>query len=164
MLPKCSGPNLQINPHSWISIGSDTRRWECISGFIDQKVLIFTQSKILKMFNPSTYGVGEPCRPLHVLVYCPLLKISLVNLIIPDLAKLFVADAPIKKNTKKIVLPPSQITLKFGIKNRPLFEGCNKHHKLCKFKADHQTWQNYCCNDLLSEGLAISLPPPGPLR
>ena len=107
--------------------------------FIHQKVLIFTQTKMLKMFNPSTYGVGEPCRPLHVLVYCPLLKISLVNLIIPDLAKLFVADAPIKKNTKKIVLPPSQITLKFGIKNRPLFEGCNKHHKLCKFKADHQT-------------------------
>ena len=44
-------------------------------------------------------GGGCPVAPLPCLVFCPLLKISLVNpyLKILDLAKLFVADAPIKK-------------------------------------------------------------------
>ena len=43
------------------------------------------------------------CHYPTALVFCPLLKISLVNpcLIILDIAKLDVADAPIKKHTHK---------------------------------------------------------------
>ena len=46
------------------------------------------------------------------LVFWPLLKISLINpyLKILDLAKLFVADAPIKKQIKKSIVTPSQST------------------------------------------------------
>ena len=45
-------------------------------------------------------------RPPPILVFCPLLKISLGNpyLKILDLTKLFIVDTPMKK--KKIVLPP----------------------------------------------------------
>ena len=39
-----------------------------------------------------------------------------------DLAKLFLADALIKKKHKKSCTP-SRITLKYGSKNRPWFEG-----------------------------------------
>ena len=47
-------------------------------------------------FNPLTYGQGR-CTPL--VVFCPLLKISLgnPNLKILDLSKLFVADATMEK-------------------------------------------------------------------
>ena len=39
-----------------------------------------------------------------------------------DLAKLFVADAPMKK-TRNLVLPPSQSTLNYGSENRPWVRG-----------------------------------------
>ena len=62
---------------------------------------------------------------LTYMVFCPLLKISFVNpyLKILDLAKLFVANAPIEKNNTKKSFTSSQITLKYGSKNRPWFEG-----------------------------------------
>ena len=58
------------------------------------------------------------------LVFSTLIKISIVNpyLKIFVLAKLFVADAPIKKKFKTQKFTPSQITLKYGSKNRPRFE------------------------------------------
>ena len=40
-----------------------------------------------------------------------------------DLANLFVADAPMKKKSKNLVLPPSQSTLKYGSENRPWVRG-----------------------------------------
>ena len=83
---------------------------------------------IQKSLTPQPMGGGEAggsCRPLPALVFCPLLKISLVNpylkILVP--AKLFVAVAPMKKKLKKISFTTSLITLKFGSKNRPWFEG-----------------------------------------
>ena len=72
------------------------------------------------MLNPATYGGGASCRPPQsppALVFCPLHKISLVNpyLKILDRAKLFVADAPIKK-IQKIVLPPLRSLKNLGPK------------------------------------------------
>ena len=63
-------------------------------------------------------GGGEGLVAPHALVVCPLLKISLVNsyLKILDLAKLFFAEAPIKKNTKKIFLLPFRSLLNMGPK------------------------------------------------
>ena len=67
------------------------------------------------MINPAT----------HALVFCPLLKISLVNpyLKILDLAKLFVADVPIKKIYKKIVLPTLRTLTNIGLKIAHRLEG-----------------------------------------
>ena len=40
-----------------------------------------------------------------------------------DLANLFVTDAPMKKKSRNLVLPPSRSTLKYGSKNRPWVRG-----------------------------------------
>ena len=56
---------------------------------IDKKLYMNIKNNVTPI-NPATYGGS---------LVNPYLKIL-------DLAKLFVADAPIKKNTKKIVLPP----------------------------------------------------------
>ena len=63
-------------------------------------------------------GGGPVGRPPPALVFCPLLKISLFNpyLKILDLAKHFVADAPIKKYNKKIFLPPLRSLQNLGPK------------------------------------------------
>ena len=71
---------------------------------ISQSILnMFRFIKFKLILNPATHGGGGSCRPLPALVSCPLLKISLVNpyLKILDLAKLFVANAPIKQKYKK---------------------------------------------------------------
>ena len=79
--------------------------------------LIVNNTRLI--LNPWGGGpVGTSPPPL---VSCPLLKIYLGNpyLKILDLAKLFVADAPMKKKSRNLVLPPSQSTLKCGSQNRP---------------------------------------------
>ena len=43
-----------------------------------------------------------------------------------DLANLFVADDPMKKKSRNLVLPPSQSTLKYGSENCPWVRGLNK--------------------------------------
>ena len=55
----------------------------------------------------------NPLQATPALVFCPLLNPYLE---IFDLAKLVVADAPIKKNTKKIVLPPLRSLKNLGPK------------------------------------------------
>ena len=57
--------------------------------------------------------------------FCPLFKISLGNpyLKILDLAKLFVADAPMKKKNQKMVSPPPQSTLKYFSEIKTMDEG-----------------------------------------
>ena len=68
----------------------------------------------LKLLNPLNLA----------LFFCSLLKISLRNpyLKILDLAKLFVADAPMKKNPK-FLFTPSQSNLKYGAENWPWVRG-----------------------------------------
>ena len=58
---------------------------------------------------------GPVGAPPPALFFCPLLKISCPYLKILDLAKLFVAGAPIRKKNS---FTPSQITLKYGYKNK----------------------------------------------
>ena len=68
-------------------------------------------------------GGGGSCRSLPALIFCPLLKIFLVNpyLKILDLAKLFVADSPIKKIEEKNSFTPSQINLKSNNDNIDIY-------------------------------------------
>ena len=68
----------------------------------------------LKLLNPLNLA----------LFFCSLLKISLRNpyLKILDLAKLFVADAPMKK---KIIFYFTQSNLEYGSENRPWVRGLN---------------------------------------
>ena len=70
-----------------------------------------------KLFNnPLNHGGGGGAvRPslsfgllLKIIFRHPYLKIL-------DLASLFVADAPMKKKSRNLVLPPSQSTLKYGL-------------------------------------------------
>ena len=57
--------------------------------------------------TPQTMGGGGAVR-LHPLSFCPLLKIIMRHPYLKslDLAKLFVADAPMKKKSRNLVLPP----------------------------------------------------------
>ena len=57
----------------------------------------------------------------QVPIVCLLLKNIMRHsyLKILDLANLFVADAPMKKKSRNLVLPPSQSTLKYWSENRP---------------------------------------------
>ena len=67
------------------------------------------------------WGGGGAVGPPPCLGFCPLLKISFRNpyLKILDLSKLFVADAPMKKNIQNFCFTPSQSNLKYGSENRP---------------------------------------------
>ena len=73
--------------------------------------------------NPWYWGGGR-FTPPSPLVYCTLLKISLGNSYLKtrDLAILFVADAPMKKNSK-FSLPPLRALLNMGLKTTHGLEG-----------------------------------------
>ena len=66
-------------------------------------------------FSPLKHG------PPPSIYFCLLLKFIIRHsyLKILDLANPFVADAPMKKKSRNLVLPPSQSTLKYGSENRP---------------------------------------------
>ena len=68
------------------------------------------------------------------LVFCPFLKISPGNLKIFDLAKVFVADAHMKKISKQLDL--DQSTLEYWSENRPKARGLMHivYSILCKKK------------------------------
>ena len=70
--------------------------------------------------NPLNHGALYA--PPPALVFCPILKISLLNpyLKIFDLTKLFVADARMKKKCKEFSFTPSQSTLNLGPWDRGL--------------------------------------------
>ena len=64
-----------------------------------------------------------------------------------DLANLFVANAPMKKKSRNLVLPPSQSTLKYGSDNRvglflptlnmePVVVGRRKKDTVCPGSSD----------------------------
>ena len=104
------------------------------------KVMLFTftliTSDILSMIklqacpylclSPLSHwgGAGGRCTPPS-LPFCLLLKIIMRHpyLKILDLVNLFVADAPMKKKSRNLVLPHSQSTLKYGSENRPWVRG-----------------------------------------
>ena len=60
--------------------------------------------------NPLNHGEGRCTPPSLILVFCPLLKISLSNpnLKMFDLAKRFVVDAPMKKINFFLFYPLSE--------------------------------------------------------
>ena len=67
-------------------------------------------------------GGGGPVGPL-VLVFCPLLKISLVNPKFLTLQNFWLRMPLLKKTHTLNSFTLSQITLKYGSKNRSWFEG-----------------------------------------
>ena len=80
--------------------------------FVKKNIRFVTALVLYKSLNPLTNGGGwgGVCRG-----FCPLLKISLLNpyLKIHDLAKLFVADAPMKKKILHFCFTLSQSNLKY---------------------------------------------------
>ena len=66
-------------------------------------------TSIKRIFNPS---LPSFCLLLKIIMRHPYLKIL-------DLVNLLVANAPMKKKSRNLVLPPSQSTLKYGSENRP---------------------------------------------
>ena len=88
----------------------------------------FSLSRRIKFYNRNNdtnidFHSSPPCLGFFA-HYSKYLQSHNPYLKILDLAKLFVADAHIKK-THKNSFTPSQITLKYGSKNRPWFEGLN---------------------------------------
>ena len=71
-------------------------------------------------------------------MFCPLLKISLGNpyLKILDFTKLFISDAPMKKEGQKHSFIPSQSTLKYGSKKPPMTEKVKREGETEKGKRE----------------------------
>ena len=67
-------------------------------------------------------GVGA-VRPDSPVVFCPLLKKSSGNtyLKLLDFSQLYIADAPIKKKSKKLVLPPRKSLLGHPVQKKDIF-------------------------------------------
>ena len=95
------------------------------------------------------HGGGDVRRTPPLWFFCPLLKKSSGNpyLKILDFSQLFIADAPMKKKSKNLVLPPRRALLghpvqkyfKFFCFNQkiflhPLVEIIFRHHKIWEFE------------------------------